>query len=42
MNILCVQETRVEVTKARDIEKELELVYHGVDGKRNGERRVRR
>lgn len=42
MNILCVQETRGEVSKARDIEAELELIYHGVDGKRSGERSVRR
>lgn len=42
MNILCVQETKGEVSKARDIEAELELVYRGVNGKISGERSVRR
>lgn len=42
MNVLCVQETRGEVSKARDIEAELELVYYGMDGKRSEERSVRR
>lgn len=34
VNILCVQETGEEVSKAGDIEAELELVYHGMGGKR--------